>query len=197
MRLIPVCLPLVLAPLIATGQQAQSTTTQKPAQPIAAKQVNSPAIHKAATKHRRHHHARKVAATRKTAKRAGGCPDSQIGLDVINGAQVRHVCMDKVASAGNEPKPVPGQMKVDVINGSATDTQYFSDKNQETAHNQPVVVDVESSDTRFAGGNKHAVVTGVTSSSSVDAKSASNGGQAVTRQVSPRPKRPAYEPDRH
>jgi len=113
------------------------------------------------------------------------------------GNEVRHVCLDKSQLAGEMPKATPGQMKVQVINGSATDTQYFSDKNQETAHNQPVVVDVESSDTRFAGGNKHAVVTGVTSSSTVDATSASSGGQPVTKQVSPRPKRPAYEPDRH
>lgn len=196
MRLIPVCLPLVLAPLIVAGQQAQPTTAQKPAQPSAAKQTSSPAPHKTATRHKPRHHARKAAA-RKSAKRAGGCPDSQIGLDVINGTQIRHICIDKSALAGNEPKPAPGQMKVDVINGSATDTQYFSDKNQETARNQPVVVDVESSDTRFAGGNKHAVVTGVTSSSTVNATSVSSGGQAVTRQVSPRPKRPAYETDRH
>jgi hypothetical protein len=88
-------------------------------------------------------------------------------------------------------------MKVEVINGSASDTQYFSDKNQEAAHNQSVVVGVQSSDTRFAGGNKSPVVTGVTSSSSVDAKSASSGGQPVAKQVSPRPKRPSYAPDQH
>jgi hypothetical protein len=195
MRLIPVCLPLVLAPLIATGQQAQPTTVHKPAQPTAVKQTSSPAPHKVA-RHKSRHHARK-AANRKTAKHAGGCPDSQIGLDVISGTQVRHVCIDKAALAGHEPKPAPGQMKVDVINGSATDTQFFSDKNQESAHNQAVVVGVQSSDTRFAGGNKTPVVTGVTSSSTVDATSTSSGGQAVTRQVPPRPKRPAYEPDQH
>jgi len=195
MRLIPVCLPLVLAPLIVAGQQSQPTTSQKPAQPSVIKQTKAPTPHKTSTRHKSRHH--RKTATRKAAKRAGGCPDSQIGLDVINGTQVRHVCIDKSAMAGNEPKPMPGQLKVDVINGSATDTQFFSDKNQEAAHNQPVVVDVESSDTRYAGGNKHPVVTSVTSSSTVDATSASSGGQPVTKQVSPRPKRPAYEPDRH
>lgn len=196
MRLIPICLPLVLAPMIVAGQQAQPAPAQKPAQTTAAKQTTSPAAHKTVAKHRKHHHSRK-AATRKSAKRAGLCPDSQIALDVINGTQVRHVCIDKSVLAANEPKAIPGQMKVDVINGSSTDIQYFSEKNQETAHNQPVVVDVESSDTRFAGGNNNPVVTGVTSSSSVDAKSASIGGQPVAKQVYPRPKRPEYAPDQH
>ena len=117
-------------------------------------------------------------------------------VTVINGAQPLHVCMDKLKLEAEQAKAAPGQMKVDVINGSATYTQFFSDKNQESAHNQAVVVDVQSSDTRFAG-KKTPVVTGVTSSSSVDATSVSSGGQAVTKQVSPRPKRPAYEPDGH
>jgi hypothetical protein len=197
MRLFPVCLPLVLAPLIVTGQQAQPTTTQKPEQTNAAKQTTSPAPHKTTAVHRARHQYSRKAADRKAAKRDGVCLDSQIALDVINGAQVRHVCIDKSALAGNEPKTTPGQMKVDVINGSAADTQFFSDSQQETARNQTVVVDVQSSDTRYAGGNKNPVVTGVTSSSSVDATSASSGGQAVTKQVSPRPKRPVYEPDVH
>jgi|KBSSwiStaDraftv2_1062776.scaffolds.fasta_scaffold382113_2 hypothetical protein len=195
MRLIPVCLPLVLAPLLVAGQQAQTSTPQKPAQTSTTKQTTSPSPHKTATRHRKRHRSRKAAA-RKRAKRAGLCSDSQFSADVIMGNEVRHVCLDKSQLAGNAPKTAPGQMKVDVINGSATDTQFFSDKNQESAHNQAVVVDVQSSDTRFAG-KKTPVVTGVTSSSSVDATSVSSGGQAVTKQVSPRPKRPAYEPDGH
>jgi hypothetical protein len=196
MRLIPVCLPLVLAPLLVAGQQAQPPTPQKPAQTSTAKQTTSPSPHKTATRHRKRHRSRKAAA-RKRAKRAGLCQDSQMDVTVINGAQPLHVCMDKLKLQAEQAKAAPGQMKVDVINGSATDTQFFSDKNQESAHNQAVVVDVQSSDTRFAGGNKTPVVTGVTSSSSVDATSVSSGGQAVTKQVSPRPKRPAYEPDGH
>jgi hypothetical protein len=194
MRLIPVCLPLVLAPMIMAGQQAQSTASQKPLQASAVKQTSSP---KTASRHRAKHHSRK-AATRKSATGAPTCQkDSQIPVDVIMGTQVRHVCLDKAKLAGQEGKPAPGQLKVEVINGLSTDMQYFSDKNQESAHNQPVVVGVESSDTRFAGGNRNPVVTAVTSSSSVDATSVSNGGQPVTKQISPRPKRPVYEPDTH
>src|SRR6185503_2354239 len=189
MRLIPVCLPLVLAPLIVAGQQTQPSTPQRPAPTSAVKQASPTTLHKKAISHRTRHRSRKAAA-RKNAKRAGLCRDSQIGLDVINGTQIKHVCVDRSALAENQAKPEPGQMKVDVINGTATDTQYFSDSNPETAHNQAVVVGVESSDTRFAGGNKNPVVTAVTSSSSVDAKSVSSGGEGVTKQISPRPKRP-------
>ena len=196
MRLIPVCLPLVLAPLMLAGQQAQPATAQKPAQTNAARQTSSPAPHKKASRHRARHLSRK-AANRKIAKRAGLCPPSQMDVTVINGAQPLHVCIDESKLGQVEAKATPGQMKVDVINGSATDTQYFSDQNQEAAHNQSVVVGVQSSDTRFAGGNKNPVVTGVTSSSSVDAKSASRGGQPVAKQISPQSKRPAYAPDKH
>jgi hypothetical protein len=194
MRLIPVCLPLVLAPLIVAGQQRQPEASQKPDQASAVKQTSS---RNAATRHRARHHSRKT-ATRKKITDATLCrEDSQIAVDVIMGTQARHVCLDKARLAGEEAEPTPGQLKVEVINGPSTDMQYFSDKNQETAHNQPVVVGVESSDTRFAGGNRNPVVTAVTSSSSVDATSVSSGGQPVTKQVSPRPKRPAYEPDTH
>jgi hypothetical protein len=116
---------------------------------------------------------------------------------VITGGDTRRVLLNKNDTADSGQKTARGQMKVEVINGSAADTQFFSDRNQENAHNQAVVVGVQSSDTRSTGINKSPVVTGVTSSSTVDAKSASSGGQAVTRQVSPRPKRPAYEPDGH
>ena len=194
MRLIPVCLPLVLAPMIMAGQQTQPTASQKPDQASAAKQTSSP---KTPGRQRAKHHSRKAAARRSVAGALTCQKGSQIPVDVIMGTQVRHVCLDKAKLAGEEGKPTPGQLRVEVINGLSTDLQYFSDKNQETAHNQPVVVGVESSDTRFAGGNKNPVVTAVTSSSSVDATSVSNGGQPVTKQVSPRPKRPAYEPDTH
>ena len=91
-------------------------------------------------------------------------------------------------------------LKVEVVNGTATDTQYFFAGNERaqmgTDEKQPVVVAIESSDTRFAGGNKHPVVTGVTAVGAGDAKSAS-GGQKVTTGVSPRPKRPEYQPETH
>lgn len=196
MRLFPFCLPLVLAPLIVAGQQAQPATSQKPAQ-TGTTAPKSPAPHKSTTYHRKHHrHARKTAA-QMSAKHAGFCSKSQMDVIVINGAQPVHVCMDKAKIQAEEAKATPGQMKVQVINGSASDTQYFSQADQETARNQPVVVGVESSDTRYAGGNKNPVVTGVVSSSTVDAKTASSGGQPVTKSVAPRPKRPAYQPESH
>ena len=168
MRLVPVCLPLVLtsllaAPLIMAGQQAQSSATQKPAQ------TSSPARHKASTRHRAHHHAQK-SATRNGRKQA---QSNTLPVDVINGDETRHIVLDKASTTEALSRNRSGQMKVEIINGTTTGTQVFSKNNQETAHNQPVVVGVQSSDTRFAGGNKNPVVTGVTSSSSVDAKSAS------------------------
>jgi len=193
MRLIQVCLPFVLAPIIVAGQQASSPQTQKPAQPSAVQQTSSPAPQKSAKHRARHHRSRKAALRR----RARHSEPTTIPVDVINGGETKHVNLDKTMPAIKHSKAGSGQMKVDVINGSSTDTQYFSDKNQESAHNQSVVVDVQSSDTRFSGGDKSTVVTGVASSSAVDAKSASSGGQPVAKQVSPRPKRPAYTPDGH
>jgi len=191
MRLIPVCLPLVLAPLIVAGQQAQPTTSQKAAHTSSAGQTSSPAPHKPAGKHRAHHRHSRKAVLRKQVD------STKVPVDVITGGETRHIVLDKGSMAGPPTKAASGRMKVEVINGSASDTQFFSDKNQEAAHNQSVVVGVQSSDTRFAGGNRSPVVTGVTSSSSVDARSASAGGQPVAKQVSPRPKRPSYAPDQH
>jgi hypothetical protein len=193
MRLVPICLLLVLAPLMVAGQQAQTGTTQNAAQTSAAKHASSPAPHKTATRHRRRHRSRK-AVVRKSRTRA---ESSTVPVDVITGGETRHIVLSEATSPKQSKKGAPSRVKVDVINGSATDTQYFSDKNEEPAQNKAVVVGVQSSDTRFAGGNKNPVVTGVTSSSSVDAKSTSAGGQGVTKQVSPRPKRPAYTPDQH
>ena len=87
-----------------------------------------------------------------------------------------------------------------MLNGTSTDTQYFyaQDVQDETARNRPVVIGaVQSSDTRIAGGNKHPVVTSITRSSGTDAKTASTGGEPVTKSVAPRPKRPVYQPDSH
>lgn len=198
MRLVPVCLPLVLTSLLAApsmiaGQPAQTSATQKPAHTSAAKQTSSPAAHKASKRHRARHHARK-AATRKGRKQA---QSNTVPVDIINGEETRHVVLDKGSPAESHSRAKSGQMKVEVINGSTAGMQVFSNNSQETAHNQPVVVGVQSGDTRFAGGNKSPVVTGVTSSSSTDATSASSGGQPVTKQVSPKPKRPVYAPDQH
>ena len=55
-------------------------------------------------------------------------------------------------------------LKVEVVNGTALDTQYFCGNNAQMGSNEkhPVVIGVQSSDTRVAGGNKHPVVTGIT-----------------------------------
>lgn len=192
MRLVPVCLPLVLAPFIVAGQQAQPSATQKSAQATAVKQSSS-APHKKTSKRSKRHRARK-ATVRRNRKRT---ESNTIPVDIINGGETRHVVLDKASTSPSAERSKPGQVKVEVINGSAADTQYFSDKNPENARNQSVVVGVQSGDTRFAGGDKVPVVTSVTSSSSVDARSASAGGQTVTKQISPKPKRPAYSPDQH
>ena len=198
MRLVHVCLPLVLASslsasLMMAGQQEQSSATQKSAHTTATKPTTSPASHKASTRHRTHHHARK-SALRRGRKQA---QSNTVPVDVINGEETRHVVLDKASMAEAPSKTRSRQMKVEIINGSTTGTQVFSNNNKESAHNQPVVVGVQSSDTRFAGGNRSPVVTGVTSGSTVDAKPTSAGGQPVARQISPRPKRPAYTPDQH
>lgn len=190
MRLIPVCLSLVLAPLIVSGQQTKPASSPKPEQTSATKHATTHASHKAVSRHRAHRHSRK-ASMRKGAR----AENTTMPVDVISGGEVHRVLLEKPRSDAKQDKANRGQMKVDIINGSATDTQYFSDRGQETARNQAVVVGVQSSDTRFASGNKNPVVTGITSSSTVDAKTVSSGGEGVTRQVSPRPKRPAYQPD--
>ena len=197
MRMIPVCLPLVLVPLLIAGQQAQTPATQKLQQTSAAKQTSSQHPHTATARHKARHHSRRAAA-RKGTKRAQSRPEyTGTPVDVITGGETRHVVLESEKSSTSQAKTASGQTKVQVINGSATNTQYFPDNNQEAARNQPVVVAVQSSDTRTAGGNRNPVVTGVTSSSSNDAKTAGNGGQPVAKQVSPRPKRPSYQPDAH
>src|SRR3569833_3212762 len=140
MRLIPVCLPLVLAPLIMAGQQPQSATTAKPVQSNAVKQTTSSPLHKP---HRARHRSRKAALRKKGMK----TESATLPVDVITGGETRHLLLNKADTANSGHKTAPGQMKVDVINGSAADTQFFSDRNQESAHNQAVVVGVQSSDT--------------------------------------------------
>jgi hypothetical protein len=209
MRLIPVCLPLVLAPLLVAGQQAQSTTASKPEQASTVKQpsANAPQNTAKGSKGRRAAHKRH-SRKHKGAKRAQYRPDyHENSVQVINGDATKQVVFhdDKAEAAPKRnvrasSKKAPAPMKVEVLNGTSTDTQYFYDNGQnqqETARNQAVVVGVQSSDTRTAGGNKNPVVTGVTSSGTGYAKSASSGGQPVAKQVSPRPKRPAYQQDVH
>ena len=96
----------------------------------------------------------------------------------------------------------PSQLKVEVVNGNSTDTRYFHlDQNapqtEAVMSNQPVVVGIQSSDTRFVGGNKHPVVTGITAAGQGDARKTGGEGQKLTNGVSPQPKRPSYEPGVH
>lgn len=207
MRLVAICLslPLVLGSAFASGQQTQPGTAQRPANNIVAMQPGTTGT-KQATNH--HHAKKKYSSAHKGKKRAPYRSEYRSNsVEVINGdAEKRVVFQDEEAAAAtkNEPKAKknapPPPMKVEVMNGSSTNTQYFSGNGREqmaAARNQQVVVGVQSSDTRTAGGNKHPVVTSVNEAGSGDAKTSSSGGQAVTNGVSPRPKRPAYQPDEH
>lgn len=213
MRLIRVCLPLVLLliwspawPAPLAGQQTSPVTTQKSAQTNNANPSTTQAQRTTAIRQGVHKRHARVAA-RKGKRRPEYRPEySENSVEVINGDATRRVVFhdDQAASAPGKKLPrglknAPTPMKVEVVNGSATDTQYFYDNGQqsETARNRPVVIGVQSSDTHMVGGNKHPVVTSVTSSGSGDAKSASGDGQPVTKKVSPRPKRPAYQADEH
>lgn len=209
MRLIAKCLALVF--LLVAGavtlaaQQAQPAAAQRPAQAPAAKSSSGQNLHITAARHTTSHHARKAAA-RKRAKRPEYHPAySENAVEVINGDTTKKVLFrdgQNGATAKTMPaalKNAPGPMKVEVMNGAYSDTQYLynngEDQRIEASLNRPVVVGVESSDTRFAGGNKHPVVTRVTTSGAGDAKSTSSGGESVTRRVAPRQRRPAYQPE--
>jgi hypothetical protein len=186
----------------------QSVAPQK-TQTDAAKRSSGQVPHTVATKTTHHavHKRHKKAVARRGAKRPVYRPEySENSVEVINGDATKKVVFqnDQVANTPRKKLPaglknVPAPMKVEVVNGGQTDTQYFYDNGQdkqlEAARNQPVVIGIQSSDTRVVGGNKHPVVTGVTASGTGSAKSASGGGQPVTKQISPRPKRPAYQPD--
>lgn len=210
MRLIRVCLVLVL-PLamgsgVLAGQQTQPATAQKPAQTSAAK--NASAQHSPATPTKRatSRHTGKSEVRRGAKRREYRPAYRESSVEVINGDATKKVVFHDGQAATTPAKHLPASlkiapqpMKVEVVNGTATDTQYFYDNGQEqiAARNQPVVIGIQSSDTRFAGGNKHPVVTSVTASGAADARSASSGGQPVTKNVSPHPKRPNYQPDAH
>ena len=212
MRLIQVCLPFVfpwmMGSAMLAGQQAQPVTAQKSTQTSAAKPSTQQASRTTAT-HPAAHRKHRKAAARKGSKRPEYRPEySENSVEVINGDATRKVVfhddqatttLEKKLPAGVKNAPTP--MKVEVVNGSSTETQYFYnnrlDQQSETGRNQPVVIGIQSSDTRLVGGNKHPVVTSVTSSGSGDAKTASGGGQPVIKQLSPRPNRPVYEPEPH
>ena len=210
-RLIRMCIPLVLGPVLVAGQQKGPVITQKPAETSAAKQASGQSSQKPVLKHgtrRSVAHARHAKVARKGAKRVAYRPEyNENSVEVINGDATK-----KVVFQGEQPgapeknasramKNVPPPVKVEVVNGTSTDTQYFYGKGQdeqiEAMLNKPVVVGVQSSDTHVMGGSKHPVVMRVNSAGSGDARSARGSGQPITNRVMPRPKRPVYQPDVH
>ena len=200
MRRIQICLPLVLGamlagPLIAAAQQTQPTTTQK-SETNAASQTSGQVSH-ASQRQRMSRRAARARRTR-TATRKGAKRPEYAGntAEVINGSETRRVTFENPKPANEETQ---GQLKVEVVNGTSTDTRYFYNSGEESAavRNEPVVIGVQSSNTRMAGGDKNPVVTGITSVGSGESKNAGNSGTPVTKSVSPRPKRPAYQPDVH
>jgi hypothetical protein len=197
MRLMQICLPLVLGPVMMLAQQAQPGTAPNTAQTASAKKAKA-AVHSRKASHR--HHRRSQIAPHKRAKRAAYRPAyTQVPVEVIIGNTTRHVMFDNAQRAREDSKAPAGQLKVEVINGTTTDTQYFYNNGQQQAavRNKPVVVGIQSSETHQMGGNKHPVVTSVTTGGTTDARTAVNGGQPVTQSVSPKPKRPDYEPEPH
>lgn len=210
MRLILMSSSLSLV-LLATSLGAQSGPAQNPSQPAAMKkpdtqstQTRSVATRKTTHRAARSKYAARNAKRRKGSKRPAYRPEfTQNTVEVINGASTQKVVFNN-QKPGEQTKNEPSQLKVEVMNGTSTDTRYFYvDKNQPAAQGntakpkQPVVVGVQSSDTRVVGGNKHPVVTAITAVGPGDATSASGGGQKLTTGVAPQPKRPEYQPETH
>jgi hypothetical protein len=200
MRLTMMSLSLVFVLISASAQQPAAL---KRPQPAKAMSVDAPGGHaRVATRRAHHRAARKVQAVhRKGAKRRVYRREyNQNSVEVMNGASTQKVVFhDSEPASGRGKDRLPAPLKVEVVNGTSTDTQYFAagqavQQNRSEAH--PVVVAIQSSDTRVVGGNKHPVVTGITAVEPGRAKSAS-GGQTVMTGISPRPKRPEYKPDNH
>lgn len=204
LTLVKSSLPLILVASMVWGQQAKPSSAPQIAQPTEGKDSGTKSAHaKAAHKTQVHHRAsrRRKASRRKGAKRAAYRPAyTQNSVEVMNGASTQKVVFqsEDAAGAAKKDKKELGY-KVEVVNGTAQDTQYFNGDNARTGSDEqrPVVVGVQSSETRVAGGNKHPVVTGITAAGPVDAKTASGSGPKVTTGISPKPKRPAYQPDAH
>jgi hypothetical protein len=203
-------LPVVLASTIVPWQQATAAMTVQPAQQDAAKSStvkNTPAkvSQSAKTDHGTVASKHSKTSSRSSAKRPAYRPEyTQHSVEVMNGATTQRIVFSNDQAASGSSKDTPAltngraPLKVEVVNGNATDTQYFyGDGRQGSNERRPVVVAVQSSDTRFVGGNKHPVVTCITAVGRADAKSVNGGGQKVTTGVSPQPKRPEYQPDAH
>jgi hypothetical protein len=202
-------LPLALVSAISLGQQP-TAPIQDGAKQVATKSQtakNTSATAAQATSHHRPAKGRhSKASSHGGAKRPAYRREyTQNSVEVMNGESTQKVVFNndqassgarKNAAAGEN---TPAPLKVEVVNGTASDTQYFygNSGRQGSDEKRPVVVAVQSSDTRFVGGNKHTVVTGITAVGHGDAKTVSGSGQKVTAVVSPQPKRPEYQPDAH
>ena len=184
------------------GAQAQSATPQEPVRQNADRQASAQQNgHSRAVTHSKKttHHSRKRS---RKAKRAAYRPEyAKNSVEVINGSSTQKVQFNDEEKSSKQSKRGPSQLKVEEVNGNATSTRYFYvDKNQPPQQQvaagpkKRVVVGVQSSDTRFAGGNKHPVVTAITDAGPSDATSTSASGEKLTTGVAGRPKRAPYQP---
>ncbi|HMG86294.1 MAG TPA: hypothetical protein VK574_11135 [Terracidiphilus sp.] len=201
-------LPFVVVATLVSGQQGKPASTQQPTQQSAAKQssaagVQAKAAHETKVHHRVVRKRNAKASHRNGAKRAPYRPEySEHSVQVINGTSTKQVVFNEEKKPVGADKGESAQMKVEVVNGTSSDTQYFYAGNGQGEQNEavskrPVVVGIQSSDTRAVGGSKHPVVTGITAAEPGDAKSVNSGGQKVTTGVAPQPKRPEYQPETH
>ena len=144
-------------------------------------------------------------------------PDyAQNKVEVINGATAHTVVFDEghlastppgkepaqkaVKGSAQTPTVAPSQVRVDVVNGMSSETEYFEwDPERQQGqpfgmeHARPVVVGIESSNTRIMGGNKHPLVVGIESIGSGEAAAQKSAPKLEYRLV-PQPKRPPYRP---
>jgi hypothetical protein len=161
----------------------------------------------------------KVATTRHKGEKAR--PEyrpaySENKAEIINGSTTQTVVFDQelqASGSGEKPLPnaaakgqtpaqavAPSQIRVDVVNGRTIETQYFywDPERQErdpfaVEDSPPVVIGIESSNTRTAGGNKHPVVVAIESSGPAGAIPQKSAPKLEYR-LFPRPKRPPYQP---
>lgn len=178
---------------------AHAATQQISGQNSGSSSSNVKSTHSDSAQHHVVRKRRSRVAYKHGAKRSAYRPEyTQNAVEVINGASTQKVVFHNGETTSRSSKDSNGPMRVEVMNGTSADTQYFAQGREMAGaveSNRPVVVGIQSSDTKVVGGNKHQVVTRITSSGSGSAKSATNGGDVVTKAVSPRPKRPAYQPD--
>src|SRR5437868_4287112 len=134
-------LPLVLVATMMCAQQTKPSSEPQTARPIAEKHSGTPTAHlKAAHKSQVHHRAVKhrKASSRKGAKRAAYRPEyTQNSVEVMNGASTQKVVFqnDDAAGTAQKDKAVPGY-KVEVMNGTARDTQFFNGDNSRTGSDE-------------------------------------------------------------